>query len=67
MFPGRISQGSQHGVDGDCGDKVNSMIENGKLVCVPTKEEIREAIAQLNNNKAPGEKEITQENIVTMG
>lgn len=33
---GRTPQASQHGVDEDHGDEVNSMLENGKLVCVPT-------------------------------
>ena len=43
------------GVNGDCGDKVNKTIDNG----VSTEKEIREAIAPLKNNKAPGEDEIT--------
>ena len=33
---GRTPQASQHGVDEDLGDEVNSMLENKKLVCVPT-------------------------------
>ena len=47
-------------MDRDSG-KVNNLIGNEELACVPTEEEIREAIAQLKNNKAPGEDQITGE------
>ena len=37
------------------------MAQNDDLVQIPRKEEIRQAIVQLQNNKAPGEDEITAE------
>ena len=40
---------------------VNNTAQNDDLVQVPREEEIRQSIAQLQNNKAPEEDEITEE------
>ena len=44
----------------NCGNGSN-MTGDDDLVCIPSEDEIREAISQLKNNKALGEDEITAE------
>ena len=55
----RVPQVNHHGGGTDSSEVTTGGEDD--LVCVPSKEEIREAIAQLKNNKAPGEDEITAE------
>ena len=46
-----MHQACRHGADRDSG-RVNNITENDDLVQVPSEEEMREAKAQLKNNKA---------------
>ena len=56
----RIPQICHSGRDEEYMESGN-VVHNNTLACVPSEEEIREAIGQLKNNKAPGEDGITAE------